>query len=170
MIGWVPQEPTLFPGTVADNIRLGWPQAPAEAVMAAARAAALAGDGPGNLPLDRVLADRGAGLSAGQRRRVALARALLPRPDGTPRPILLLDEPTAGLDAKAEACVIATLRAEAAKGRAILVVSHHPAVLAAADEAVTMTSTGGPVAAPPVAAPPAAPGITLPASLAEVSA
>jgi ABC-type transport system involved in cytochrome bd biosynthesis fused ATPase/permease subunit len=138
MIGWVPQDPTLFPGTVADNIRLGWPDAPDEAVRAAARAAALTGDGPGTVPLDRVLADRGAGLSAGQRRRVALARALLPRPDGTRRPVLLLDEPTAGLDAAAEARVIATLRAEAARGRAILVVSHHPAVVAAADEVVAI--------------------------------
>jgi thiol reductant ABC exporter CydD subunit len=147
-IGWVPQEPTLFPGTLADNIRLGWPDAPDEAVRTAAAAAALTGDGPGTVSagrapsgrvsLDGMLADRGAGLSAGQRRRVALARALLPRPDGTPRPVLLLDEPTAGLDATAEARVIATLRAEAAKGRAILVVSHHPAVLAAADEVVAM--------------------------------
>jgi thiol reductant ABC exporter CydD subunit len=137
MVGWVPQDPTLFPGTVADNIRLGWTGAPDEAVQAAARAAAL-----DDVPLDAPVADRGTGLSAGQRRRVALARALLPgaagpaSPDGTPRPVLLLDEPTAGLDPVAEARVIATLRAEAARGRAILVVSHHPAVLAAADDVV----------------------------------
>ena len=131
LIGWVPQDPTLFPGTVADNIKLGWPDAPSRAVRAAAGAAAL-----DDVPLDRVLADRGAGLSAGQRRRVALARALLPGPDGSPRPVLLLDEPTAGLDPQTEARVIAALGAEAARGRAILVVSHHPAVLAAADEVV----------------------------------
>jgi ATP-binding cassette subfamily C protein CydCD len=137
MVGWVPQDPTLFPGTVADNIRLGWPGAPDAAVRAAARAAAL-----DDVPLDAPLADRGSGLSAGQRRRVALARALLPgppgpaSPDGTTRPVLLLDEPTAGLDPVAEARVIATLRGEAARGRAILVVSHHPAVLAAADDVV----------------------------------
>jgi ABC-type multidrug transport system fused ATPase/permease subunit len=173
MIGWVPQEPTLFPGTVADNIRLGWPDAPDEAVRAASRAAALTGDGLGTVPLgtvplgavplNRVLADRGAGLSAGQRRRAALARALLPRPDGTPRPVLLLDEPTAGLDARAEARVIATLRAEAARGRAILVISHRPAVLAAADEVVAMA--GAAQAAQPVAA-----GVTVPAALAQVPA
>jgi ATP-binding cassette subfamily C protein CydCD len=127
----VPQEPTLFPGTVAGNIRLGWPGAPMSAVRDAARAAAL-----GDVPLDQSVADRGTGLSAGQRRRVALARALLPCPDGRPRPVLLLDEPTAGLDGTSEARVIATLRAEADRGRAILVVSHHPAVLAAADEVV----------------------------------
>jgi ABC-type multidrug transport system fused ATPase/permease subunit len=133
MIGWVPQDPTLFPGTVADNIRLGWPQAPDSAVQAAARAAAL-----DDIPLDAALFDRGTGLSAGQRRRVAFARALLPRPGGTPRPVLLLDEPTAGLDPVAEARVIETLRREAASGRAILVASHHPAVLAAADEIVRL--------------------------------
>jgi ABC-type multidrug transport system fused ATPase/permease subunit len=156
LIGWVPQEPTLFAGTVADNIRLGWPEAPDRAVRAAALAAAL-----DDVPLDTVLADRGAGLSAGQRRRVALARALLPGPrravaaasaspapghrhlDGVPRQVLLLDEPTAGLDPATEARVIATLRAEAARGRAVFVVSHHPAVLAAADEVVHMTARRG---------------------------
>ena len=71
-VGWVPQQPTLFPGTVADNIRVGWPQAPEDAVREAARAAAL-----DDVPLDRRLGDLGAGLSAGQRRRVALARAHL---------------------------------------------------------------------------------------------
>jgi ABC-type transport system involved in cytochrome bd biosynthesis fused ATPase/permease subunit len=175
MTGWVPQEPTLFPGTIADNIRLGWPDAPDEAVRAAARAAALTGDEPGrchlgDVPLDKVLADRGAGLSAGQRRRVAIARALLPRPDGTPRPVLLLDEPTAGLDAKAEARVIAMLRAEAARGRAILVVSHHPAVLAAADEVIVLPVTALPPTAPPPTAPPAACAVIVPAISAEVPA
>ena len=135
LAGWVPQDPALLAGTVAGNIRLGWPQAPDDAVREAARAAAV-----DDVPLGKVLGDRGTGLSAGQRRRVALARALLPRPDGRPRPVLLLDEPTAGLDAAAEARVIATLRAEADRGRAILVVSHHPAVLAAADAVVMAAS------------------------------
>ena len=104
VFGWLPQDPTLFTGTVAENIRLGWPAAPDEAVAAAARDAAL-----DDVPLSRVLGDHGAGLSAGQRRRVALARALLPG-----RPVLVLDEPTAGLDAAREAVVIETLRRYAA--------------------------------------------------------
>jgi ATP-binding cassette subfamily C protein CydCD len=129
LFGWLPQDPTLFAGTVAANIRLGWPEAPDEAVAAAARGAAL-----DDVPLARVLGERGTGLSAGQRRRVTLARALL-----LGRPILLLDEPTAGLDADRESVVIETLRRYAA-GHAVFAVSHRPAVIAAADVVIDLAS------------------------------
>jgi ATP-binding cassette subfamily C protein CydCD len=129
LFSWLPQDPTLFAGTVAANIRLGWPVAPDEAVAAAVRGAAL-----DDVPLARVLGERGTGLSAGQRRRVTLARALL-----LGRPILLLDEPTAGLDADRESVVIETLRRYAA-GHAVLAVSHRPAVIAAADVVIDLAS------------------------------
>jgi len=137
-VGWVPQQPCLFPGTVAANIRLGWPDAPDEAVAAVARAAAL-----DDLPLDRLVTERGGGLSSGQRRRVALARALLPG-----RPVLLLDEPTAGLDPEREDRVLSALSAQAAAGRIVLIAAHHPRVLAAADRVawLTMEEVPAPVA------------------------
>ena len=142
LISWVPQEPYMFPGTVASNIRLGWPDAPEEAVRAAAHAAAL-----DEVPLTRQVTEQGGGLSAGQRRRVALARALL-----LDRPVLLLDEPTAGLDGENEERVLGTLRARAAAGQVVIVAAHHPRVIATADKVVRSAGRGQPPE-PPAALP-----------------
>lgn len=127
-VAWVPQDPVLQHGTVESNIRLGRPAAPREAVERAAGRAALH-----EVDLGRPVGEGGSGLSAGQRRRVAVARALL-----TERPVLLLDEPTAGLDAAAEARVLATIRELAGDGALVLMVAHRPAVLAAADRVVAL--------------------------------
>ncbi len=125
-VAWVPQVPYLFAGSVAENVRLATPSASDEHVRAA-----LVSVGLGDLPPDRVIGERGRGLSSGQRRRVGLARALVRR-----APILLLDEPTAGLDDVAERVVLAAVRDAARGGAAVLLVAHRPGAVAEADRTV----------------------------------
>ena len=122
---WVPQRPGLRLGTVADNVRLGLPDASDDQVRVALIAA-----GASELERDKPVGEEGQLLSGGQQRRVALARALI-----TDSPVLLVDEPTAGLDADSEAAVIAGLRAS---GRTVLMIAHRPALIAAADRTVTV--------------------------------
>ncbi len=132
-LAWVPQHPHLFAVSVADNVRLGAPGATPAAVRAAA-GAALVDDVVAALPAgyDTVLGERGAGLSAGQRQRLALARAWL-----RDAPVVLLDEPTARLDLRSEAAVVASATRLLA-GRTALVVAHRAAVLAACDRVVRL--------------------------------
>ncbi len=124
-VAYVAQDPGLVRGDVAANVRLGAPDA-TDADIAEALALAGAEFGP-----DKVVADDGEGLSAGERRRVALARALLRIRHGARW--LILDEPTAGLDSDHEARVIDAVRNT---GAAALIVTHRPAVLDAADRVV----------------------------------
>ncbi|MFJ9184587.1 thiol reductant ABC exporter subunit CydD [Streptomyces anulatus] len=139
-IAWVPQRPHLFADTIAENVRLARPDADDEAVLTALRDAG-AYDFVAALPdgVGTALGEDGAGLSAGQRQRLALARAFL-----ADRPLLLLDEPTASLDGESEAGIVDAVRRLAA-GRTVLLVVHRPALLAVADRVVTLEPrTGGP--------------------------
>ena len=125
-VAWVPQVPWLFAGTVGDNVRLGAPDADDAAVERALAAVGLTEVGAG-----RVLGERGSGLSSGQRRRVGIARALVRR-----TPVLLLDEPTAGLDEASEAIVLRAVRRAADGGAAVVLVAHRPGAVAGADRTV----------------------------------
>lgn len=130
-IGWVGQTPGLPEPTVGANVALGAPGASAEAIRAA-----LARAGAEGLALDHPVRLGAEGLSDGERRRVGLARALLRLEHGGGT-LLVLDEPTAGLDVDTEARVLASLR----DGRTTaLVVTHRPAVVAACDRVVTVGS------------------------------
>ncbi|MFD3325267.1 thiol reductant ABC exporter subunit CydD [Streptomyces sp. NPDC058701] len=143
-IAWVPQRPHLFAGTIAENVRLARPDA-SEAEVAEALHNAGAAEFVAALPLgvQTALGEGGVGLSAGQRQRLALARAFL-----ADRPVLLLDEPTAALDGETEAAVVDAVR-RLAVGRTVLLVVHRPALLAVADRVVPMAATGAPARAFP---------------------
>ncbi|MGW3719447.1 thiol reductant ABC exporter subunit CydD [Streptomyces sp. NPDC005133] len=132
-IAWVPQRPQLFAGTIAENVRLARPDADDSAVTAALRDAG-AYDFVAELPdgAQTLLGEDGAGLSAGQRQRLALARAFL-----ADRHLLLLDEPTASLDGETEAGIVEAVRRLAA-GRTVLLVVHRPALLSVADRVVVL--------------------------------
>ncbi|MFJ8081577.1 thiol reductant ABC exporter subunit CydD [Streptomyces sp. NPDC096205] len=136
-VAWVPQRPHLYAGTIEENVRLARPDADATAVRQALRDAG-ALEFVDALPLgaDTLLGEDGAGLSAGQRQRLALARAFL-----ADRPVLLLDEPTAALDGETEAEVVAAVRRLSA-GRTVLLVVHRPALLSVANRVVRLESTG----------------------------
>ncbi|TXL92226.1 thiol reductant ABC exporter subunit CydD [Streptomyces sp. IB2014 016-6] len=132
-IAWVPQHPYLFAGTIAENVRLARPDADATAVRKALRDAG-AYDFVAALPqgADTLLGEDGAGLSSGQRQRLALARAFL-----ADRPLLLLDEPTAALDGETEAGIVEAVR-RLAVGRTVLLVIHRPALLSVADRVIEL--------------------------------
>jgi thiol reductant ABC exporter CydD subunit len=132
-LAWVPQRPHVFAGTIGENIRLGRPAASQREVLSAATAAGLA-EVLERRPqgLDTPLGDRGAGLSAGERQRIALARAFI-----RDAPLLLLDEPTANLDGATEELVLGAVR-ELLPGRTTVLVAHRPSLVALADRAFSL--------------------------------
>lgn len=136
-VGYAGQRPYLFHGSIADNLRLADPgatdahlQAVAEAAQVMRFAAALPQG------LDTVIGERGFGLSGGEARRIGLARLLLRDPQ-----LLLLDEPTAFLDADTEADLLRTLAAFA-RGRSVVIATHSEAAMRWADTRFTLGADG----------------------------
>ena len=142
-VGVVLQEPYLFYGTVADNVRYGRPDADLADVVEAARAAN-AHDFISNLPdgYDTIVGERGQSLSGGERQRVSIARAILENPR-----ILILDEATSSVDTKTEKAIQEALDRLIA-GRTTFAIAHRLSTLANADKIVVLdkgrvVETGG---------------------------
>ncbi|MFQ6229720.1 ATP-binding cassette domain-containing protein [Nocardia sp. NPDC002869] len=146
-LAWLPQRPVLVPGTLRENLELlgatvAGParRGPARVLSELDAACAVTGFDAvlKALPAgwDTVVGSGGIGLSLGQRQRLALTRVL-----AADRPILLLDEPTAHLDADSEVAVAAALTTLARTGATVVVVAHRPALLSAADEIVAVPTT-----------------------------
>lgn len=132
-VAWVGQDPTMVSGSLADNVRLANSSASDSDVLRALEVVGLT-HLVAELPdgIATVLGEGGRALSAGQARRVALARAFCQQAG-----LVLLDEPTAALDVESEALVIAAV-AELAKTRTVLVVAHRPALVELADHVVDL--------------------------------
>jgi ABC-type multidrug transport system fused ATPase/permease subunit len=130
-LAFVPQDPWLLDGTIAENIAFGCASCTRAQVLAAGRAAWV-DEFALSLPegYDTPLGESGVRLSGGQRRRVALARAVV-----SSAPVVLLDEPTTSLDAEAARQVIGAIR-EATRERTVLLVTHDPVLAAIADRTV----------------------------------
>ena len=140
-IAWVPQRPTITPGTVLSNVL---DDAPGDSVAGGApdelvKAARATGfdEVVADLPQgwDTLVGTGGVGLSVGQRQRLALTRALC-----STAPLVIMDEPTAHLDAVSEGHVLTGVRALHASGRTVVVIAHRPALIALAEQTVAVTS------------------------------
>ena len=132
-VAWLAQRPMLLPGTVLQNLELFGPLDDVEEACRAACFDEVLADLPDGL--HTVLGTGGVGLSLGQRQRLGLARVL-----GSAAPVLLLDEPTAHLDAAAEYRVLRAITARAAAGATVIVVGHRDPVLAIGDQVLHLGS------------------------------
>jgi ATP-binding cassette, subfamily C, bacterial CydD len=136
-IGYAPQRPFLFHGSIADNLRMARPDATDAQLRAAAEAAQVTAFAA-RLPqgLDTVIGERGFGLSGGEARRIALARVFLREPS-----LLLLDEPTAFLDPHTEAALLRAIAAFS-QGRTLVIATHSAAAQEIADQVLRLPEAG----------------------------
>jgi ATP-binding cassette subfamily B multidrug efflux pump len=132
-MGYVPQEPTLFSRSLADNVRFGAPDASREAVIAALEMAGFSED-LAALPdgIDTMVGERGVTLSGGQKQRIALARALIRQPE-----ILILDDALSAVDARTEARILANIR-KLRRGRTTFIATHRMPAVEHADWVVVL--------------------------------
>ncbi|WP_404474609.1 thiol reductant ABC exporter subunit CydD [Vreelandella venusta] len=124
-VAWLDQNPCIIQGSMADNLRLANPDVSESAMVAALHRAGLTAL-LGALPagLESMIGERGVGLSGGQAQRLALARVYL-----STAPLIVLDEPTANLDASTEKVVIQALLGWAREGKTLVIATHHPAIV-----------------------------------------
>jgi ATP-binding cassette subfamily C protein CydD len=134
-LSWLPQRPVLIPGTVAANLALFGGLVDRESACAASGFDDVLTELPDGL--DTTIGSGGVGLSLGQRQRLGLARTL-----GSAAPLLLLDEPTAHLDAATEARVLRALVARASTGATVVVVGHRDAVVGIGDQVIEVSGAG----------------------------
>ncbi len=134
-LSWLPQRPVLIPGTVTDNLSLFGAIDDVERACATSGFDRVLRDLPEGL--DTVIGSGGLGLSLGQRQRLGLARAL-----GSSAPLLLLDEPTAHLDAATETKVLRAVVERARTGDTVIVVGHRESVVGIADRVIEVIGAG----------------------------
>jgi ATP-binding cassette, subfamily C, bacterial CydD len=135
-LSWLPQRPVLVPGTVGDNLALLGDLGDLETACAASGFDEVLAELPDGL--DTALGRGGVGLSLGQRQRLGLARAL-----GSKAAVLLLDEPTAHLDARTEERVLRSIVERARAGATVIVVGHRESVVAIGDRVIEVVAEGG---------------------------
>ncbi len=135
-VGYLPQDVSLFGGSIAENIARFEPNAPSEKIIAAAKAAGVY-DVVVKLPdgFDTKIGEQGSALSGGQRQRIGLARALYGEPF-----MIVLDEPNSNLDSDGEAALSKAILGVRARGGIAIIIAHRPSALAAVDKVMVLAN------------------------------